>query len=338
MSRPSRIPAPAPSWCAALALVLLALGCGERAERRSDAARQEESLATSSAPPPPSVRDERDFAGRGVAGGVAGRGARMDGREALQASASDLPASSAPPPPAMQPLAMQPLAPPGPSAQLDPAAGPLLIRTGRAAVEVDSLDPATAALRSLAQRLGGYVAGTSLATGRYQVRSATLELKVPSDRFEQAVGGLAPLGRVETVDVSTQDVGEEYVDVTTRAANGRRLEARLLTLLERSTGRLADVLAVERELARVREEIERAEGRLRFLRTRVTLSTLVVTVHEREPLVRSTPSENVLLEALRRAWRNFVDLLAGTIAALGVLLPVAVVGALAWRLWRRRGR
>jgi hypothetical protein len=214
----------------------------------------------------------------------------------------------------------------------------MLIRTGRASVEVDSLEPATAALRALAQRLGGYVAGTSLATGRHQVRSATLELKVPSERFEQAVGGLTPLGRVETVDVSAQDVGEEYVDVAARVANGRRLETRLVALLERSAARLSDVLAVERELARVREEIERAEGRLRYLRTRVTLSTLVVTVHEREPLVGSTPSENVLLEALRQAWRNFVGLLAGTIAALGVLLPVGVVGVLAWRLWRRRGR
>jgi hypothetical protein len=255
----------------------------------------------------------------------------MDGREAAQATASDAAVSGPPAPAASAP-------PPGPGAQLDPAAGPMLIRTGRASVEVDSLEPATAALRALAQRLGGYVAGTSLATGRHQVRSATLELKVPSERFEQAVGGLTPLGRVETVDVSAQDVGEEYVDVAARVANGRRLETRLVALLERSAARLSDVLAVERELARVREEIERAEGRLRYLRTRVTLSTLVVTVHEREPLVGSTPSENVLLEALRQAWRNFVGLLAGTIAALGVLLPVGVVGVLAWRLWRRRGR
>jgi hypothetical protein len=331
MSRPTRVLVPARAWCAArgLVLALLALGCGESRERRTSP--EEQQAMAPASPRPQAATEARDFSGPGVAGGIAGRGAAGP-------VATDMAASSAAPPPA--PVVQPPAPPAAPSsgATADSVAGPMLIRTGRASVEVDSLEPATAAVRALAQRLGGYVAGTSLATGRYQVRSATLELKVPAHRFEQAVGGLAPLGRVETVDVSAQDVGEEFVDVTARVANGRRLEARLLALLERSAARLSDVLAVERELARVREEIERAEGRLRYLRTRVTLSTLVVTVHEREPLVTSTPSEHVLLDALRQAWRNFVGLLAGTIAALGVLLPLGIVGVLAWRVWRRRGR
>jgi hypothetical protein len=179
------------------------------------------------------------------------------------------------------------------------------------------------ALRRLAQRVGGFVGNSAIQSGREQLRQATLEIKVPAARFDELTGGLAPLGRVEFVNVSAEDVGEEFVDLTARVTNSRRLEERLIDLLGSRTGRLQDVLAVERELARVREEIERQEGRLRYLKSRVSLSTLSVTVHEPPPLVADHPGWNPLREALRQAWRNFVALLAGVIASLGFVVPVA---------------
>ena len=148
----------------------------------------------------------------------------------------------------------------------------MLIRTGDASIEVDSLEAAVAAVRQLASRAGGWVANTSYSGGRHQMREATLQLRIPANRFDEAQRGLDSIGTVEWMNVSAQDVGEEYVDLGARVANSRRLEARLVELLARRTGKLEDVLAVERELARVREEIERTEGRLRYLRTRVATS------------------------------------------------------------------
>jgi hypothetical protein len=218
----------------------------------------------------------------------------------------------------------------------DPAvASSMVIRTGNASVEVDSLEPAMDALRRLAQRVGGFVGSSTIQSGREQLRQATMEIKVPAARFDELTGGLAPLGRVEFVTVSAEDVGEEFVDLTARVANSRRLEERLIDLLGSRTGRLQDVLAVERELARVREEIERQEGRLRYLKSRVSLSTLSVTVHEPPPLVADHPGWNPLWEAMRQAWRNFVALLAGVIASLGFVLPVAAAAGAGISLVRR---
>lgn len=211
----------------------------------------------------------------------------------------------------------------------------MLIRTGSASIEVDKLDPAIIKVRQLAAQLGGYVANSSISGGRDQIRSATLELKIPAARYDQAVGGLGSIGRVESVNTNVEDVGEEYVDVTARVANAKRLEERLVGLLATRTGKLEDVLAVERELARVREEIERYEGRLRFLRTRAAMSTLTVTVHEPAPLLGQNPGENPILVALRQAWRNFVGFVAWGIASLGVLVPAAAVMGLGWYLFRR---
>jgi hypothetical protein len=215
------------------------------------------------------------------------------------------------------------------------AATGMIIRTANATIQVDSLEPGIAAIRQLATRLGGYVANSSTQTGQDQLRSSTLELKIPSARFDDAMTALAPLGKVEAVNVSSEDVGEEYVDVTARTANARRLETRLVELLAARTGKLSDVLEIERELARVREQIERFEGRLRYLRARTALSTLAITIHEPAPLVASRPGTHPIRDAFGLAWRNFVGLVAVVIASSGVLIPLGAVVALALVLWRR---
>ena len=193
-------------------------------------------------------------------------------------------------------------------------------------------------MRSLAERAGGYIANSSIMTGEGQQRQATLEIKIPSNRYDQALGGLAGIGKLISSSTNAQDVGEEFVDVSARTSNARRMEERLVNLLATRTGKLEDVLAVERELARVREEIERYEGRLRFLRTQVAMSTLSVTVGEPGPVV-GQPGSNVVVEALKQAWRNSVMVVAGGIEMLGAVLPVVILGVLVllgvrrWRGW-----
>jgi hypothetical protein len=214
----------------------------------------------------------------------------------------------------------------------------MLIRTGTAYIQVDSLETAMAAVRGLAQSAGGYIANSSILTGEGQQRQATLEIKIPSDRYDQAVNGLRGIGKLISSSTTAQDVGEEFVDVTARVANAKRMEERLVNLLATRTGKLEDVLAVERELARVREEIERYEGRLRYLRTQVAMSTLSVTVAEPGPVV-GQPGSNVVVEAFKQAWRNFVLMIAGGIELLGVVLPLSVAAGAAWlaiRRWRSR--
>lgn len=217
-----------------------------------------------------------------------------------------------------------------PSVSLDP----MLIRTGTATVQVDSLEQGIAQVRALAHRVGGIVGNASVTGGAEAERHATVELRIPSQSFDAAVNGLSPIGKVRSVNVTAQDVGEEYADVNARVANARRLEARLLDLLDRRTGRLEEILNLEREVARVREEIERYEGRLRYLRTRASISTLTITLHEPQAVIGSPPGERPIRDAFGAAWRNFVGLVAGLIAMLGWLIPLAILAYPVWRAWR----
>ena len=201
-----------------------------------------------------------------------------------------------------------------------------------------TLDAAIQRVRQLAERVGGYVGNTTTQTGKGQTRSATLELKIPAARFDEAVSGLSPLGEIESVNIQAEDVGEEFVDLTARAANGKRLEERLLALLAAKTGKLEEVVSVERELARVRGEIERLDGRLRYLRSRVAMSTLTVTVHEPAPILPPRVGPGVMGEAFRQAWRNGVEFVAALVASLGWLVPLSAIAGVLFLMWRRFGR
>lgn len=236
------------------------------------------------------------------------------------------------------PVALQEVVVSGVAGALPPVSVPeitnMVIRTGTASIEVDSLQSAIAQLKQLAARVGGYVANSNIESGKSQLRQAELEVKIPATRFDEALTGLNPIGKLESVNVEAQDVGEEFVDVNARMENARRLERRLIDLLATRTGKLKDVLDVEQSLAQVREEIERYQGRIRYLQAHTAVSTLTVTMHEPLPVV-GTAGKSVMGEAFAQAWRNLVAFIAFLIQALGIVLPIGVIAALAWIVTRR---
>ena len=222
---------------------------------------------------------------------------------------------------------------------IDPA-GSMLVRHGRASIEVKALDDAVTRLRQTAGQFGGFVANTALQSGKDEQRSATLQLRIPSAQFDGAVAALSHLGKLESVHVSAEDVGEEYVDLGARLTNARRVEARLVEMLATRTGKLSDVLTVEQELARVRMEAERYEARMRWLERRASLSSLDVSIHEKLPLLDSPRGRGPIVEAFAEAWERMVSVVAWLIASLGVLIPLGVIvglGVLAARRLLRGG-
>jgi hypothetical protein len=205
----------------------------------------------------------------------------------------------------------------------DPS-GAMLIRNGEASVQVTRLDDAVTRLRQTAAQLGGFVANTSIVGGKEEYRTATLQIRVPSGQFDAMVTALGGLGKVESVSATVQDVGDEYVDLRARAANARHMEARLVEMLARRTGKLSEALTVEQELRRVREEVERYDARLNWLERRTALSSLEIALHE--PMsVLDQRGPSPIAEAFAEAWRRAVGVVAWCIASLGVLVPLGLV-------------
>jgi hypothetical protein len=302
------------------AVGLLVVSCGE-SRSRSDSV--DEALATPASAPVSTIAPRNEaFRQRPAEPTTFNKVADTKPAESGQAGSQSLAAAG-------------PGMPPASAVNAPGITGAMIIRQGTASIEIDSLDAAIARIRTLALRVNGYIATTTVQGGRDQLRTASLEVKIPSERFDDALAGLSPIGKVESVNVNAEDVGEEYVDIAARVENARRLEARIIQLLANRTGKLQDVLSVERELARVREEIERYEGRMRYLRTRAAVSTLMITVHEHAPVIVPIAGDGPILVAFRDAWRSFVSLSAGFIASLGVLIPLGAVVFLAWLGVRR---
>ena len=161
---------------------------------------------------------------------------------------------------------------------LDAAGGPAeadrqLVRTASLTVTVGDDEDVAAALgaaRTLAETLGGYVS---------QEGPGWALLRVPDARLDEALDRLGALGDAGDREVYTRDVTAATTDLAIRLDNARALQARLRDLLAEAEG-VQDVLAVERELARVTTEVESLEGRLRLLQNQVAFSTVRLTVRE----------------------------------------------------------
>jgi len=291
---------------AAAAIVVLLVGACSRDTRSSDAGKSDSSGLLASV-------NQGVGVARGVAASMSAVTTAPAASPALAASAKEIVAQSA-----MATDAGAPLPPAS-----DPA-GAMLVRHGEASVEVRHVDDAVSRIRQTAAQFGGFVANTAVRTGKDEQPSASLEVRVPTAQFDGLLAALRTVGKVERITAGAEDVGEEYVDLGARAANARRVEARLVEMLATRTGKLSDVLTVEQELARVRQEIERHDARLRWLERRAALSSLTVALHEPVGLI-DRPSPGPIVEAIGLAWQRMLGIIAWCIASLGVLVPLGVL-------------
>lgn len=201
-----------------------------------------------------------------------------------------------------------------------------IIYTGEIALVCEDLDKAAAALEARVKEFGGYIGNASTTGSRGETRSGSWTVRVASDKFETFLKALPALGELETSSRQAQDVSEEFYDVAARLKNKKIEEARLIELLQKATGRLTEVLTVEKELSRVRDEIERIEGRLRFLSNQTELSTVTITLREVKNFVPEGPP--TLATQIRRAFTDSVD----GLKTVGVGLILMVVSLVPWAL------
>jgi hypothetical protein len=125
-----------------------------------------------------------------------------------------------------------------------------------------------------------YVADSDRTGLAGSTRRGSWKVRVPVDGYDVFVKSVVALGELVTLKADSQDVSEEYFDLDARQKAKKVEEERLLKHLTESTGKLDEILAVERELSRVRSEIERMQGRLRALANLTTLATVTITASE----------------------------------------------------------
>ena len=161
-----------------------------------------------------------------------------------------------------------------------PPGGPMIVRTAGVTLTTRDFEQVRAGLDDILRRHRGYVGELNISTPAGVKRTLTATLRVPADQLDATLAEVRKLGRVEAESQSGQEITAQYVDLEARLSNSRNTERRLVDLLQQRTGKLADVLAVETELSRVRGEIESMESQRKSLAKQVDFATLNATVNE----------------------------------------------------------
>ena len=193
------------------------------------------------------------------------------------------------------------------------------------AIVAPDLRAAVEAAREAAEAHGGHVERSALEA---RDERASLELRVPVEALDDVRAALAALGEVRWERESSEDVTLVHADLEARLRAARAEEERMLALLGDRTASLADVLAVERELARVRANVEQLDAERRALVDRVSLARVSLQLEAASTPYWETPAQTALSALSRGAAVAWV-LLVSLVTVLAALAPaLALVGAM----------
>jgi hypothetical protein len=190
-------------------------------------------------------------------------------------------------------------------------------------VQVSDAAEGLDAISKMAVASGGYVSSSSVYDSHYdsyEGKNGYITVRIPESEYPSFLEDVGELGEVTSKSVSAQDVTEEYIDVSARLDNLERQEARLQEILN-MTETVEDVLAVEKELERVRGEIESLTGRLNYLDDRIDFSTINIRVTEPRPITHSWGIRDALSESVN----GFISMVNALIILVGYLLPLVIV-------------
>jgi hypothetical protein len=204
-----------------------------------------------------------------------------------------------------------------------------------------SFDSVSRRIVDIAQVAGGVLFSMQTAQSDQDViNTGTVVVKVPAEQYTRILDQFRSLGTVTAIQTSSQDVSSEYVDLQARNKNQHAQQAILLALMARAQT-IQDSIAVQNQLSLVTGEIERIEGRIRYLDTQTTFSTISVNliipaVAVAKPAEPSLWDRSGIGDSLGTALRLSANVVSGMIIVLGFLLPFLVLAALGLAAWRFR--
>lgn len=207
-----------------------------------------------------------------------------------------------------------------------------IIRNADLTMEVASTTDTQQKIVSIAESHGGFVV-TSEAKQRdsQEPSQRTLDIKlvvrIPENQFGAALDQIRALANnLPEAKITGQDVTEEFIDLEARIKTQKALETQFLQIM-RQANKIADAMEVQRQIAEVRAEIEKLEGRKRFLENRSSLSTITINISTPKPMVvvPTTGFRHSVSDAVSEGIDVGAAILLFFVRFAIVMLPVAVL-------------
>lgn len=237
------------------------------------------------------------------------------------------------------------------STAVSPGAERVIISAASMSLRVDDIDDAISSVRKIAAASNSEISNLVITSGEISPEpmplstdsgttgnsgpaDAQVTLRVPADGLRAVEQRVSGLGVVLAQSASQDDVTQQHVDMKARLKNLQAEEARLRTFLQR-TDKVSELLVVERELSRVRGEIESMQAQLQYLERQAAMATLTISLSEPGPVVSPGTGGWGLGEAVTDGIRVTAALVRALITLAIPLALVAILGGLAVLVWRR---
>ena len=191
----------------------------------------------------------------------------------------------------------------------------MIVRSATIRIVANRFDEVRPSIDRILRDVKGFAGRIDATAARGASRTLNATLRVPAPALDATLASIKQLGQVVGESQGGDDVTEQVVDIAARLANARHTESRLTQVLRERTGKVTDVLEAEREIARVREEIERLDAERTNLDRRVTYATVTLEVTEEPkaamdmgPLPIPARLRNAFVDGIRVAVESFLGL------------------------------
>lgn len=184
----------------------------------------------------------------------------------------------------------------------------MIVKEGKIRFETSNAQETRANIVASSKKLNGYLSQDT--SNVYSNRTEhTIVIRVPAKNFETLLEGVTQTAtKVDSKNINALDVTEEFIDVEARIKTKKEIEVRYKELLKRANS-IDDILRIERELGALRANIESFEGRLKYLKSRISLSTLTVTFYEKGESTTGFGYE--ISSAFGSGWSNLLSFVIG---------------------------
>lgn len=207
-----------------------------------------------------------------------------------------------------------------------------LIKNGEVEFESKNLQETRKNIFKTIEKFNGYSSSDNEYKNSNEI-SNSLIVRVPSGNFDNLLKEIAiGVTKFDRKEITIKDVTAEFLDIEARLKTKKELENRYLEILKKANT-VTEILEVEKQIGGLRSEIESIEGRLKFLNSQISFSTLNIRIYE--TISNQTEFGKKFKNGFKNGWENLilffvflVNVWPFILIILGILILI--------RIWRKR--
>ncbi len=212
-----------------------------------------------------------------------------------------------------------------------------IIKSANAKYKVDNVKLATRSIKRIAQRYHAYISDLRYTNDLYR-KENRFTIKIPQQYFDTMMDSIGlVVDFVEYENITTKDVTEEYIDIETRLKTKLEVKSRYEGILRKNAKTVEDILKTEEKLRIIQEEIESAQGRLKYLTNKVSYSTIQIDLYETVEYTEEPESYSKTFFAKgKEGFANGWSIVEGFVLGLLYIWPLVLLGTILFVALRAR--